>query len=140
MTRKKEEFTPSDPKKVTMYVCGITPYDETHLGHGRAYVAFDVIRRYLQYSGYNVNYIQNITDIDDKIIKKANDSGKTITEISEQFTKSFFDVMDSLKIKKANNYPKATEHINEMIALTKQLVDSGNAYVSDGDVYFDISK
>ncbi|MFA5105081.1 MAG: cysteine--tRNA ligase [Candidatus Margulisiibacteriota bacterium] len=140
ISREKEVFEPRDPHDVSMYVCGITPYDETHLGHGRAYVAFDIIRRYLEYSGYKVKYVQNITDIDDKIIKKAADLEKTTDEIAEIYSKSFFDVMDKLKVKKASYYPKATEHIKEMVDFISGLEKNGFAYVSGGDVYFDISK
>ncbi len=140
VTRQKEIFEPHNTSEVSMYVCGITPYDETHLGHGRAYVAFDIIRRYLEYSGYKVNYVQNITDIDDKIIKKAADQGSTTDEIAETHTKSFFEVMDKLKVKKAFLYPKATEHIKEMVSFIRELENKGFAYAAGGDVYFDISK
>jgi len=140
LTKDKETFEPLNPPAVTMYVCGITPYDETHLGHGRAYVAFDIIRRYLEYSGYRVKYIQNITDIDDKIIKKANEQGISIAEITKKYTDSFFEVMDKLKIKRATEYPKATEHIKEMISLISDLEKNGAAYSADGDVYFEIDK
>ncbi len=138
-TREKEDFTPLAPPAVTMYVCGITPYDETHVGHARAYCAFDVIRRYLEYSGYKVRFIQNITDIDDKIINKANAEGKTIKEISERYSASFFDVMEKLKVKKAASYPKATEHISEMIDLISGMIKDGCAYISGSDVYFSVS-
>ena len=140
LSKKEEPFIPSVFGQVSMYVCGITPYDETHLGHGRAYVAFDVIRRYLEYSGFKVKYIQNITDIDDKIIEKANKLNKTIEDISTTYSNSFFEVMDKLKVKKATSYPKATDNIQEMIVLISGLVSSEHAYVSEGDVYFDISK
>lgn len=140
LSGQKEEFIPISAPNVGMYVCGITPYDETHLGHGRAYVAFDVIRRYLEYSGYKVKYIQNITDIDDKIINKANEQKKSIKEISEQYTNSFFEVMDKLKVKRALEYPKATENIGEMIKLISELIEKGYAYAADGDVYFEINK
>lgn len=140
VSRSKEIFEPHNTSEVSMYVCGITPYDETHLGHGRAYVAFDIIRRYLEYSGYRVKYIQNITDIDDKIIKKASELGKTTDEIAQTYTKSFFEVMDKLKVKKATSYPKATEHIKEMADFTKELENKGFAYAAAGDVYFDIAK
>ncbi len=140
-----------------MYVCGITPYDETHLGHGRAYVVFDVIRRYLKYSGYKVKYIQNITDIDDKIINKANSlrqsadgidavSGKPLAvselcrKITEKYIASYFEVMDKLNVKKADFYPKATEHIKEMIRVIEGLVKKGYAYIIEGDVYFEVAK
>ncbi|MCX5749081.1 MAG: cysteine--tRNA ligase [Candidatus Saganbacteria bacterium] len=140
LSRRKEEFIPLNPPNVLMYVCGITPYDETHLGHARAYVAFDVIRRYLEYSGYKVDHVQNITDIDDKIIKKANEQNKSIKEVSEHYTASFFEVMDALKVKRAARYPKATEYIGEMIELISELVAKGVAYKAGGDVFFDINK
>ncbi len=140
LTNKKEDFEPLTKNKVSMYVCGITPYDETHLGHGRAYVAFDIIRRYLEYSGYKVTYVQNITDIDDKIIKKANDSNKSIYEIASYYTDRFFSVMDQLKVKRADHYPKATEYISDMVSFAKNLEEKGFAYFVDGDLYFDISK
>ncbi|OGC22780.1 cysteine--tRNA ligase [candidate division WOR-1 bacterium RIFOXYC2_FULL_37_10] len=144
-----EEFIPINPQKVKMYVCGITPYDETHLGHARAYVAFDVIRRYLEYIGYEVDYVQNFTDIDDKIIKKSEiqnpkSENKTIQEkckeITEKHIDSYFDVMDQLNIKRATVYPKATEHIKEMVNWIRGLVKNGYAYIVDSDVYFEVSK
>ncbi len=137
---RKQRFVPRIPQKVGMYVCGITPYDETHLGHGRAYVTFDIIRRYLEYSGYEVNYVQNITDIDDKIIQKAKLKNQKFNEIAEEYTNKYFEVMDALNVKRANLYPKATEHIEEMIELIKGLINKGYAYVVDGNVYFEVSK
>lgn len=123
-----------------MYVCGITPYDEAHLGHGRAYVTFDVIRRYLEYSGYKVNYIQNITDIDDKIIKRSAELKISWKELAKKYTEEYFKVMDALGIKKADKYPKATEHIKEMIKIIEGLIKKGFAYEINGDVYFEVSK
>ena len=111
LSRKEETFTPINPPNVGMYVCGITPYDEAHLGHGRAYVTFDVIRRYLEYSGYKVNYIQNVTDIDDKIIKRSAELKTYWKELADRYTEEYFKVMDALGIKRADMYPKATEHI-----------------------------
>ena len=140
LTRKKEEFAPIDPSLVKMYVCGITPYDETHLGHARAYVTFDIIKRHLEYSGYKVKHIQNITDIDDKIIKKAKINDQSISEVAEHYSNSFFEVMDKLNIKRADVYPKATEHIKEMIGWIKGLQDKGFAYELNGDVYFEVQK
>lgn len=140
LNRDSEIFEPIAPPKVNMYVCGITPYDETHLGHGRAYVIFDVVRRYLQYSGYNVNYVQNITDIDDKIIKRANELKVSIQELAKKYIDSYFEVMDQLNVKKATQYPKATEHIKEMIKVIEGLVKKGYAYVIGGDVYFEVAK
>ena len=140
LSGKEEVFTPIDPPNVGMYVCGITPYDETHLGHGRAYVTFDVIRRYLEYSGYKVKYVQNITDIDDKIINKSKQLAISYKQITDRYTDSFFEVMDKLNVKRADKYPKATEHIKEMIELIKGLIEKGFAYVIDGSVYFRVSK
>ncbi|MCX5726088.1 MAG: cysteine--tRNA ligase [Candidatus Saganbacteria bacterium] len=140
LSGKEEVFTPIDPLNVGMYVCGITPYDETHLGHGRAYVTFDVIRRYLEYSGYKVKYIQNITDIDDKIINKSKQLSLSYKQIADKYMDSFFEVMGKLNVKRADKYPKATEHIKEMIELIKGLIEKDFAYVIDGSVYFSVSK
>jgi cysteinyl-tRNA synthetase len=133
-------FEPLNPPKVNMYVCGITPYDDAHLGHGRAYVVFDCIRRYLELSGYNVNYIQNITDIDDKIIKRANELKISINELTSKYIISFYEVMDMLHVKRATSYPKATEHIADMIKMIEGLVKKGYAYPINGDVYFEVAK
>ena len=150
LNRRSELFEPLDAPKVNMYVCGITPYDETHLGHGRAYVVFDIVRRYLEYSGFKVNYIQNITDIDDKIIKRANELKIPIQELTKKYIDSYFEVMDKLNVKKATQYPKATEHIKEMVKVIEGLVKKGYAYVIGGpdsakassgrDVYFEVAK
>jgi len=150
LKKDHEIFEPLNPPKVNMYVCGITPYDETHLGHGRAYVVFDIVRRYLEYSGLKVNYIQNITDIDDKIIKRANELKIPIQELTNKYINSYFEVMDKLNVKKATQYPKATEHIKEMVNVIEGLVKKGFAYVVDGpasatasagkDVYFEVAK
>ena len=149
-SRQKEEFEPKDQKKVSMYVCGITPYDETHLGHGRAYVTFDVVRRYLEFSGYKVKYVQNVTDVDDKIISKAlstQDSGFSPNEIKQRCAEivdkhfsSYQEVMAELNVKPPTKYVKATEHIKEMVKTIKTLIDKGFAYVVDGDVYFEVAK
>lgn len=140
LSKQKEEFQPIDPPKVKMYVCGITPYDETHLGHARAYVTFDVICRYLQESGYEVTYIQNITDIDDKIIAKAREEGRGTKDVAEKYTQSYFEVMDKLNVKRADKYPKATEHVSEMVRWISGLIDKGYAYVVEGDVYYEVEK
>ncbi|MFH1710250.1 MAG: cysteine--tRNA ligase [bacterium] len=140
LSRDYEIFEPLSPPNVNMYVCGITPYDETHLGHGRAYVVFDAILRYLGYSGYKVKYIQNLTDIDDKIIKRANELGIPINELTKKYIDSFHEVMDKLNVKRASNYPKATEHIKDMIVVIEELVKKGYAYVVEGDVYFEVGK
>jgi cysteinyl-tRNA synthetase len=140
LTRQKEEFQPLNPPKVGLYVCGITPYDETHLGHGRAYVTFDVIRRYLEYSGFEVNYVQNITDLDDKIITKGHGSRVKCQEIVAKYTASYFEVMDKLNIKRAESYPKATEHILEMVKWISGLMDKGYAYSLEDGIYFEVDK
>jgi len=121
-----------------MYVCGVTVYDNCHLGHGRAYVGFDVIRRYFEYSGYKVVYVQNFTDIDDKIIRKAQEENKSIEDVARIYTEKYFSVMDRLNVKRASSYPNATEHIDEMVAAVKKLIKNGFAYEIDGDVYFRI--
>lgn len=140
LSRQKEEFQPLNPPKVGMYVCGITPYDETHVGHGRAYVTFDVIRRYLEYLGYDVTYVQNITDVDDKIIQKAKVKSQNYSEIADRYTNSYFEVMDKLNVKRANFYPKATDHIPEMVRWIGGLVDKGYAYLLKDGVYFEVDK
>lgn len=136
--QKKEEFNSINQGEVRMYVCGVTVYDNCHLGHGRAYVCFDVIRRYLEYKGYKVTYIQNFTDIDDKIIKRAQEEDKTTQEIADLYTRKYFEVMDRLNIKRADLYPKATEHIDEMVSSIGILLKRGFAYEVDGGVYFRI--
>lgn len=139
-TRKKEEFKPLKDKIVRMYVCGVTPYDEAHLGHGRAYVTFDIIRRFLEYSGYKVTYVQNVTDIDDKLINKANSERRTVNEVAQKYFDSYLEVMEKLNVLNPTKYVKATEHIPEMVKWVKGLVDAGYAYEVDGDIYFEVSK
>ncbi len=141
LKRKKERFVPLQNRDVHMYVCGITPYDYTHLGHARCYVVFDVIRRYLIYKGYKVKYVQNITDIDDKIIDKfKKSSAKSIQEVTEEYIKDYFNVMDRLNVKRADLYPKVTEHIPEIIDFIEELLRKGYAYEKSGDVYFSVEK
>lgn len=140
LTRKKEEFIPLIGNRVGMYVCGLTPDDYTHLGHARCYVAFDVIRRYLEYRGYNVLYVQNFTDVNDRIFKKAAKHGEDPLERAKRFIEEYFKDIDLLGVKRANIYPKVTEHIPEIIGMIKTLVDKGYAYESNGSVYFDVSR
>lgn len=153
LTRKAEEFKPIKEGEARMYVCGVTVYDECHLGHARSAFIFDFIRRYLSYRGYKVTFIKNITDVDDKIINKARDEvadkgsplfGKDLNtasrEIAERYTKSFYSDMDSLGIARADIEPKATEHIKEIIGMVSALIEKGCAYASGGDVYFDVRK
>lgn len=140
LTKKKEEFKPLNPNEVKMYVCGPTVYDYFHIGNARSFINADFIRRYLEYKNYKVTFVMNLTDIDDKIIKKSIEEKKSAKEIATQYTQAFFEDIKKLKVKPANYYPKATENINEIIAMIQKLVDKNFAYVVDGDVYFDITK
>jgi len=139
LARKKEEFTPANGNDVNMYVCGITAYDLCHIGHARSSVVFDVLFRYLRHKGYNVTFIRNFTDVDDKIINRANEVGKDSGDIAEQFINEFYVDMDKLSVLRADVEPKCTEHIPEMVALTERLIGKGNAYATpSGDVYFKV--
>jgi|Deesub1362A_J573_1020465.scaffolds.fasta_scaffold00424_6 cysteinyl-tRNA synthetase len=140
MTGEKEEFIPVEQGKVKMYVCGITAYDVCHLGHARSAIVFDIIRRYLKYRGYDVTMVKNITDIDDKIIKRANEENVSTEEIARRYTEEYYRDMERLGVERADIEPKATEHINEMIEMIKGLIDRGYAYTVDGDVYFEVGK
>ena len=126
--------------KVKMYVCGMTVYSDAHIGHARTYYAFDVIRRYFEYKGYKVNYIQNITDVDDKIINAANQEGVDALEYSRRFTDKCLGDLDDLGIRRADLYPKASETIPDMIKMIQQIIDKGYGYEADGDVYFSVEK
>jgi cysteinyl-tRNA synthetase len=140
LSRKKEEFTSVEKGKVKMYVCGMTVYSDAHIGHARTYFAFDVIRRYFEYKGYKVNYVQNITDVDDKIIAAANNEGIDPLEYSRRFTDRSLRDLDNLGIRRADIYPKASETIPDMIELIQQIVNKGYGYESGGDVYFSVEK
>lgn len=136
MTRQKEEFVPVNKNEVKIYACGPTVYNYIHIGNARPLCVFDVLRRYLEYRGYKVKFVQNFTDIDDKIIKRANEEGVSYEEISEKYIKEFWTDADGLNFKHATVHPKATENIDEIIAIIKTLVDKGYAYEAGGDVYF----
>jgi len=141
LTRQKEEFKPLQPAKVGMYVCGMTVYDFCHLGHARVMVAFDVIARYLRHRGYEVNYIRNITDIDDKIIKRANENGEAFDALTERFITEMHKDADLLEIERPNAEPKATAHIDDIIRLVETLIAKGYAYApGNGDVYYSVRK
>ena len=140
LSKNKEEFIPVEKNKVKMYVCGMTVYSDAHIGHARTYFAFDVIRRYFEYQGYEVQYIQNITDVDDKIINAANKEGKNALEYSKNFTDKCLDDLDKLGIRRADLYPKASENITNMIEMINKIIDNGYGYESDGDVYFSVEK
>jgi cysteinyl-tRNA synthetase len=140
LSRSQEEFIPIREKRVRMFVCGPTVYDQSHIGHARTYLAYDIIARYLRTRGYSVFYLMNITDIDDKIINRANTSGEDPLALADRFTKQFFLDMEALGIKSVNLYAKASEHVPEIISQISVLVRGGFAYQVDGDVYFDVSK
>ena len=135
LSGQKEEFLPQGDE-VKMYVCGVTPYDDCHIGHAMSYIIFDVIRRYLQFQGYKVKYVQNITDIDDKIIDRAGKLGISTGELAERFISRYFADMDGLNIGRADIYPRATEEIPKIIEVIQGLVDKGHAYSAEGSVYF----
>ena len=139
LTRRVEEFTPLTPGIVKSYFCGPTVYDYTHLGHVRAYVAFDFIKRYMMLKGYDFIHVQNITDLDDKIIKRARDEGKSWREIADYYTRDYLEVLKALNIE-VNIHPRVTDHIKEIIGFIERLIDKGYAYVApSGSVYFDVS-
>ncbi len=141
LTKQKERFTPIEPGKVKLYVCGMTVYDFCHVGHARVMVVFDVVTRYLHASGYDVTYIRNITDIDDKIIARANENNETIQALTEQFITEMHRDADALGVERPTAEPKATEAISEMLAMIETLIDKGLAYTADnGDVYYDVSE
>lgn len=139
LSGKKEDFLPQGDE-VKMYVCGVTPYDDAHIGHAMSYVIFDVIRRYLQFRGYRVKYVQNVTDIDDKIIDRANKLGISARELADKYTDSFFEDMDALNIGRADIYPRATEEIPKIIEVVQGLIDKGYAYPAKGSVYFRVKR
>jgi len=136
LTGEKETFVPLTPGKAGMYVCGVTVYDYCHIGHARANVVFDVIFRYLKYAGYDVTYVRNYTDIDDKIINRANQEGVDYRTIADRYIQAFDEDMDRLGLAKPTVEPKATDHIDGIIAIIKTLIDKGHAYASEGDVYY----
>jgi cysteinyl-tRNA synthetase len=140
LTRKKEKFVPLKKGEVGIYVCGPTVYNFIHIGNARPFVIFEVVRRYFKFIGYKVKYVQNLTDIDDKMIKKANELGITVRELAQKFIMEYFTDTDSLKIERADVYPRATDHIKEIIEMVKSLEEKGYAYEIDGDVFFNVSK
>ena len=140
LTQKKERFQPQNPPKVLMYVCGITAYDDAHIGHARAAVVFDMLRRYLEQKGYHVQHVQNFTDIDDKIIARAKQEGLQETQLSNLFIKRYLEDMASLNVCPAHQYPKATDHVSDMISLIQTLMDKGVAYAAKGDILFSIDQ
>ena len=140
LTRKKEEFVPLKPGKVSMYVCGPTVYNYFHIGNGRTFIVFDTLRRYMEYRGYEVNFVQNFTDIDDKMINKANEENTTVKEIGDKYICEYYKDADGLNIKRATINPRATEYISEIIEFVSELIEKGYAYEVNGDVYFRTKK
>ncbi len=138
LTRKKEEFIPLVENRVGMYVCGVTVYDHCHVGHARAGAVFDTIYRYLKHLGYEVNYVRNFTDIDDKIINRAKEEGRPWQEVTEQYIRAFYEDMGKLNIELPTVEPKATDHIPEMTAMISTLIEQGKAYDKDGDVFYSV--
>ncbi|MEW6996692.1 cysteine--tRNA ligase [Colwelliaceae bacterium BS250] len=139
LTRKKEEFKPITPGKIGMYVCGITIYDHCHIGHARTYVAFDVIARYLRHLGYDLTHVRNITDVDDKIIKRAAENGETCQSLTERMTADMYEDLDALNVARPDIDPKVTTHMPEIIDMVERLITNEHAYVaSNGDVMFDV--
>ncbi len=140
LTRKAGEFAPGEPGKVLMYVCGLTPYDSAHIGHARTYVAFDVVKRFLTKRGFNVYHIQNVTDVEDKIIRRCRETGADPKKLTAEIHADALTMFDALNIVRADVYPKVTEHIPEIIALVRTLVEKGFAYETATGVYYDVSK
>ncbi|TMO42927.1 MULTISPECIES: cysteine--tRNA ligase [unclassified Pseudoalteromonas] len=140
LTRQKEQFKPLVDGKIDMYVCGITIYDYCHIGHARTFVGFDVIVRYLRHIGYDLKYVRNITDVDDKIIKRANEKGESINDLTTRMTKAMHEDFDSLNMLRPDVEPTVTNHMDEIIAMVERLIAKGHAYIAaDGDVLFDVS-
>ena len=140
MSGRKEDFQPLVPNKVGMYVCGVTVYDYCHIGHARANIVFDIIYRYLQFTGFDVTYVRNYTDVDDKIINRANERGIDSKTLAEEFITAFNEDMDTLGLAKPTHEPRATDYIKEIIAICNTLIDKGMAYASGGDVYYRVDK
>jgi cysteinyl-tRNA synthetase len=140
LSGKKEAFEPLVPGVIRMYVCGVTVYDECHLGHARSALVFDVVRRYLEHSGFSVTFVKNFTDVDDKIIKRANELGKPWQEITATYIDAYYRDMGRLGIKPATVEPKATEHMAEIVGLVRTLIQKGMAYQVNGDVYFQVDR
>ncbi|MDB9517660.1 cysteine--tRNA ligase [Roseofilum reptotaenium CS-1145] len=138
LTRSKQPFESLEPGKVRIYCCGVTVYDYCHLGHARSYIAWDTLRRYLQWRGYQVRYVQNFTDIDDKILKRARETGSTMEVVAETYTRTYFEDMARLNVLEADDYPRATHTLNGILRLIHELEAKGYAYASDGDVYYQV--
>jgi cysteinyl-tRNA synthetase len=139
LTGQKWEFTPLNDT-VRMYVCGVTPYSPSHVGHAMSYISFDVVRRYLEYRGYPVHHVQNFTDIDDKLIERARRGGTTVEALAEEHIDGYFEDMDALNIQRAHDYPRATQEVPRIVNIIDRLVQTGHAYSANGDVYFRVTR
>ena len=140
LTRKKEEFKPINENEVKMYVCGPTVYNYFHIGNGRTFIVFDTVRKYLEYRGYNVKFVQNFTDIDDRKINKANEENTTVKEVGDKYIEEYYKDADGLNVARATCNPRATEYMDQIIDFVSELIEKGYAYESDGDVYFETNK
>ena len=140
LTKQKEEFKSIKEQAVNIYVCGVTPYNHPHIGNARPFVTWDVIRRYLEFLQYDVTHVQNFTDVDDKIINKANEQKRSWDQVAGEYINAYFEVMDKLNVKRAHVYPRVSTHMKEIIDMVQTLVDKGYAYVVDGDVYYRVEK
>src|SRR5436305_334644 len=140
LTREKRPFGKEPPAAVSMYVCGPTVYKPSHIGHMVGPVIFDTVKRYLTYLGYQVTWVVNITDVDDKLIVRARESGTTVKDLAERMTSDYVDCLRRLNVTGIDRMPKATEHIAEMIDIMRGLIDKGCAYAAGGDVYFDVTR
>ncbi|MEC4684135.1 MAG: cysteine--tRNA ligase [Nitrospirota bacterium] len=140
LSGKKEEFVPLEPGKVKVYVCGVTVYDYCHIGHARSAIVFDVMRRYFRYKDFQVRYVRNFTDIDDKIIRRAQEEGIPWNEVVRKYTEEYYRDMDALGVERADVEPRATEHIPEITEMVRTLIDKGYAYEINGDVYFEVNR
>lgn len=140
LTKQKEEFKSIKENAVNMYVCGVTPYNHPHIGNARPFVTWDVIRRYMEYLQYDVTHVQNFTDVDDKIINKANEQQRSWDAVAGEYIEAYFQVMDQLNVRRAHVYPRVSTHMKEIIDMVQTLVDKGYAYVVDGDVYYRVEK
>jgi len=140
LSREKEPFVPVEKEKIKMYVCGMTVYSDAHIGHARTYVTFDIIRRYFEYKGFKVTYVQNITDVDDKIINAANEEGIDPLQYAQRYTERCLQDLDVLGVRRADKYPKASETIPDMVLMIEKILKKGYGYVAGGDVYFSVEK
>ena len=140
LTREKEEFKPLEPGKASIYCCGVTPYNDPHIGNARPFVTWDVVRRYLEKKGYAVRYVQNFTDIDDKIIRRAKEAGETWKELADHYIAEYFKAIDALNVRRADAYPRVSEHIADVLAVIEKLIEKGYAYALDGDVYYSVER